>query len=387
MLKSLLRLFLLLSTATALAQPITPTADLPEIKIGTVGKPVVNINAYSNITKTQTAYINKINQEGGINGRQIRQIFSDSVQSLITSDQVFCIFGSVGTPSNHSIIQYLNQNKIPELFVSAGSSAFYQPQKYPWTISVLPSYYAEGRAYAKYVRDHISNPKIGILYTNNEFGKMYVQAFNDVFGTKALQTIIKQISVTSGTPNVASQLATMERSGVNVLVFNPPPEYAVEGLRTINSLNWFPTVFISSSIASREHQLKSAGYAYIQGFLTATPFKDPLSSDSQNDADVIEFRTFMTQFYPEGPLDRVSAIGYISSRLLEYVLKQTSENMTRNNVMAIANNLSIPGDVIGMLYPGINIKTTPKNNQIYSHLEILKFIGDDWQSFRLINLD
>ncbi|MBV9431960.1 MAG: ABC transporter substrate-binding protein, partial [Hyphomicrobiales bacterium] len=115
-----------------------------EIKIGNIMPYSGPASAYGNIGKTEAAYFNKINAEGGINGRKINFISYDDgytppkaveqARKLVESDNVLLIFGAMGTPSNAAIRKYMNQKKVPQLFSITGASEFGDPQHYPWTI-------------------------------------------------------------------------------------------------------------------------------------------------------------------------------------------------------------------------------------------------------------
>ena len=152
-------------------------------------------SAYAVIGKTEAAYFNKINAEGGINGRKINFISYDDgysppkaveqARKLLESDGVLLIFQSLGTPSNTAIQKYMNSKKVPQLFVATGATKWGDPKNFPWTMGWQPAYQVEGRIYAKYILDNYPTGKIGVLYQNDDYGKDYLKGLKDGLGDKA----------------------------------------------------------------------------------------------------------------------------------------------------------------------------------------------------------
>src|SRR6185312_1927321 len=156
------------TNGTAFAQKqYDPGATDSEIKIGNIMPYSGPASAYGVIGKTEAAYFNKINAEGGINGRKIKFISYDDgysppkaveqVHKLVDSDHVLLIFNPLGTPSNTAIRKYLNSKRIPQLFVASGASKWNDPKHFPWTMGWEPSYQAEAHIYAKYILKHEPN--------------------------------------------------------------------------------------------------------------------------------------------------------------------------------------------------------------------------------------
>src|SRR5947207_10024243 len=152
----------------ALAQKKYDTgATDKEIKVGNINPYSGPASAYGTIGKTIAAYFNKINAEGGINGRKINFVTYDDgysppkaveqARKLVESDEVLLIFQSLGTPSNTAIQKYMNAKKVPQLFVATGATKWGDPKNFPWTIGWQPNYQSEGRIYAKYLLEHYPN--------------------------------------------------------------------------------------------------------------------------------------------------------------------------------------------------------------------------------------
>ena len=127
------------------------------------------------------AYFKMINDEGGVNGRKITFISYDDgysppktvemTRKLVESDQVLFIAGAVGTPTNSAIWRYMNEKRVPQLFVATGATKWDDPKGHPWTMGFFISYQAEGRIDAAYILKNKPDAKIGVLYQNDDFGK------------------------------------------------------------------------------------------------------------------------------------------------------------------------------------------------------------------------
>ena len=157
-----------------------------EIKIGNIMPYSGAASAYGVIGKTEEAYFRKINAEGGINGRKITFISYDDAytppktveqaRKLVESDEVLLIFNSLGTPPNSAIQKYMNQKKVPQLFVATGATKWNDPREFPWTMGWQPNYQSESIIYAKYILKNKPDAKIAVLYQNDDYGKDYLKA-------------------------------------------------------------------------------------------------------------------------------------------------------------------------------------------------------------------
>src|SRR6267378_3849773 len=197
-----------------------PGATDTEIKIGNIMPYSGPASAYATICKTEAAYFNKLNSEGGINGRKINFISYDDgysppkpveqARKLVESDEVLLIFNSLGTPSNSAIHKYMNAKKVPQLFVSTGATKWGDPKEFPWTMGWQPSYQSESRIYAKYLLKEKPNAKIAILYQNDDYGKDYVKGLKDGLGAKAASMIVAEESYETTQPTIDSNIVKLK---------------------------------------------------------------------------------------------------------------------------------------------------------------------------------
>src|SRR6201995_4362877 len=234
---------LLTGTAVAIALSATPAsaqkkydagATDTEIKIGQTVPFSGPASAYATIGKAQAAYIKMVNDQGGVNGRQINLIQYDDaysppkaveqVRKLVESDEVLVTFQIIGTPSNAAVQKYLNGKKVPQLFAATGASKFSDPKNYPWTLGFNPNYFVEGRIYGQYIIKNYPNAKVGILYQNDDLGKDYLNGIKAGLGDKAASLIATEASYEVSDPTIDSQVLKIKDSGTDLFFSATTPK-------------------------------------------------------------------------------------------------------------------------------------------------------------------
>ncbi len=378
-----------LATTAHAQKKYDPGATNTEIKIGNIMPYSGPASAYATIGKTEAAYFNKINSEGGINGRLINFISYDDgysppkaveqARKLVESDEVLLIFNPLGTPSNSAIHKYMNAKKVPQLFVSTGAAKWNDPKNFPWTMGWQPNYQTEARIYAAYILKELPGKTIGVLYQNDDFGKDYVIGLREGLGDQANKLILVESSYETSAPTVDLQVVQIKGANPDIFLNIATPKFAAQAIKKIGELNWHPVHFLTNVSGSIGSVLKPAGYENDQGILTTAYLKDPKDPTWKNDPAMNEWRAFMTKWYPEGDQDDASTVfAYGVAKGLEQVLKQCGDDLTRENVMKQAANLNFE---IGIYLPGTKIKTGPTDFAPLEQLQMMRFKGESWELF------
>jgi branched-chain amino acid transport system substrate-binding protein len=360
-----------------------------EIKIGHINPYSGPASAYGLIGKTIAAYFNKVNAEGGINGRKINFISYDDgysppkaveqARKLVESDEVLLIFQSLGTPSNTAIQKYMNAKKVPQLFVATGATKWGDPQNFPWTMGWQPSYQGEGRIYAKYILDTHPNAKIGILYQNDDYGKDYVKGLKDGLGQKAASMIVSEQPYETSDPTVDSQIVNLKASGADVFFNVTTPKFAAQAIKKAAEIDWKPVHLLNNVSQSVGSVLKPAGLDNAKGILSSYYLKDATDPAWKDDAGYKDWLAFMGKYFSDG--DKTSSFtvyGYAVAQTLVQILQQCGDNLTRENVMKQAANLR--NLKLGMLLPGITINTSPTDFYPIEQMQMQRFTGERWES-------
>ncbi|MBR0957932.1 ABC transporter substrate-binding protein [Bradyrhizobium japonicum] len=360
-----------------------------EIKIGNIMPYSGPASAYAAIGKAEEAYFNKVNAEGGINGRKIKFISYDDgysppktveqARKLVESDGVLLIFGSLGTSTNSAIRKYMNEKKVPQLFVASGASKWNDPRQYPWTMGWQPSYVSEARIYAKYVMKEKPDGKIGVLYQNDDFGKDYLTGLKEGLGAKASMIVLEEAYNTSEAA-IDEHVVKLKASGADVFISITTPKFTAQAIKKAAEINWHPVQIISNVSASVGGVIEPAGFEISQGVLSASYTKD--GSDPQWNADdgMKKFYNFLVQYDPKAnKLDAGVVFGYAAAQTMVKVLQMCGDDLTRENVMKQAASLKdFEPDT---LLPGIKVNTAPDNFAPIEQLQMMRFKGRKWELF------
>jgi branched-chain amino acid transport system substrate-binding protein len=378
----------LAASPAAAQKKYDPGANDTEIKIGNTNPYSGPASAYGVIGKTIAAYFNKINAEGGVNGRKINFISYDDgysppktveqIRKLVESDEVLLTFQTLGTPPNTAIQKYLNAKKVPQLFVATGATKWNDPKNFPWTIGWQPNYQSEGHIYAQYLLKNNPNGKIGILFQNDDYGKDYVKGLRD--GLNGKLPIVAELPYETTDPTVDSQIINLKASGADVFFNVTTPKFAAQAIKKMAEIEWKPVHLLNNVSNSVGAVLKPAGLENSKGILSTQYLKDPTDPTWKDDPAYKEWAAFMDKYYPEG--DRTSTFtvyGYLAAQTFVYVVKQCGDDLTRENVMKQAANLK---DLqLGMLLPGIAIHTSPTDFAPIKQMQMEKFNGEKWELF------
>jgi len=360
-----------------------------EIKIGNTNPYSGPVSAYGAIGKTIEAYWKSVNAAGGINGRMVKFITLDDgyvpsktvevVRQLVEQEKVLCVFQTLGTPTNTAIHKYMNQKKVPQLFVATGASKWGKPKDFPWTMGFQPDYRTEAVIYGKHVLANVKDAKIGVLYQNDDFGKDYLDGFREGLG-KETGRIVKQVSYEATDPTVDSQIIQLKDSGANVFLNISAPKAAAQGIRKAADIGWKPVHYLTNVSASVAAVMKPAGFDNSQGIMTAAYLKDSTDKQWANDPEMKTWREWMGKWMPDAnQADLNYVYGYAVSILLQETLKKCGDNLTRENLMRQAANhqkLRIP-----LLLPGITVSTSPTDFYPVQAVQLQRFKGETWELF------
>lgn len=381
----------LMAATPALAQKkYDPGASDTEIRIGNINPYSGPASAYGAIGKTLAAYFEKVNAEGGINGRKVKFISYDDAYSppkaleqtrrLVESEEVLLMFQPLGTPPNNAIHRYLNQKKVPHLFVASGATKWGDPKNFPWTMSWQPNYQSEARIYAKYILEKHPQGKIAVLYQNDDYGKDYLKGLKDGLGDKAASMIVAEAPYEVSEPTVDSQMVRLKASGADVFFNVATPKFAAQAIRKAAEMGWKPVHLLNNVSISVGAVLKPAGLENAVGILTAGYQKDQTDPQWKDDPGFKRWSAFMDKYYPDG--DKTSSFtgyAYSVAQTLVHVLKQCGDDLTRDNVMRQA--ASLKGLELEMLQPGIKLDTSPDDYFPIEHMQMQRFTGERWETF------
>jgi branched-chain amino acid transport system substrate-binding protein len=384
-------LALVLTGGSALAQKKYDTgATDTEIKIGHTIAYSGPASAYGVIGKAEAAYFNKINSEGGINGRKINFISYDDgysppktveqIRKLVEGDEVLFTFNTLGTPPNSAIQGYLNKKGVPQLFVATGATKWGDPEHFPWTMGFQPTYQTEGHIYAKYILQNKPDGKIAIFYQNDDYGKDYVKGLKDGLGAKAASMIVAEESYEVSEPSIDSHIVKLKSTGADIFYDVTTPKFAAQAIKKIAEMQWQPLHILNSVAGSVGATMRPAGFENSQGIVTSSYLMDPTDPQWKDNPGMKEWVAFMDKWNPSGDkTDAGNIYAYNVARTLVKVLQQCGDDLTRANIMKQA--ASIKDFEPGTLLPGIKVNTSATDWYPIKQEQLQRFKGETWELF------
>ncbi len=360
-----------------------------EIKIGHTNPYSGPASSYGVIGKTIQAYWKSVNENGGINGRKVNFITYDDgysppktvelVRQLVEQDKVLCTFNTLGTPTNTAIHKYMNQKKVPMLFVATGASKWGKPKEFPWTMGYQPDYHTEAVIYAKHLLANVKDAKIAVLMQNDDYGKDYWEGFKEGLGSEASR-VVKHVSYETTDPTVDSQVIQLKDSGANVFFNIAIPKFAAQAMRKAGDIGWKPTIYLNNVSSSVASAMKPAGFENVQGVITAQYLMDPTDKQWDDHPDMKGWVAWMNKYNAGASLqDASNVFAYSVSYLMHKTLEKCGDNLTRENVMRQAANhqkLKVP-----TLLPGITVSTSPTDYYPIQAVQLSRFKGETWDLF------
>jgi branched-chain amino acid transport system substrate-binding protein len=378
---------ILLAMSAAAFGGNAPGVTATEIKIGGVFPFSGPASSIGLVGKGILAYVQSVNDKGGVNGRKIDYIAYDDaysppkavehVRKLVESDEVAFMFGQTGTPGNSATAKYLELRKVPTIAIVSGSAKFTDVVRYPLTTTGLVSYDVEGKVYAKYLAKMLPNAKYAILYQNDDLGKDYVEAFKSYFGADFEKRVVAMpYAITD--PTVDSQVVNLKSEGAEGLFIAGTPKFAAQAIRKAAEIGWKPMIIINFPSSSVKGTIQPAGVANAVGVIVGTTHKDPDGLRWDNDPGVKEYRAFLKKYLPGADIGDTSYVtGYALGMVLEQILEQCGNDLSRENILKQAKRLT--NVTLPTAMPGVKINTSDKINQLWTQLQLERWNGRDWE--------
>jgi branched-chain amino acid transport system substrate-binding protein len=368
----------------------TPGVTATEIKIGQSMPYSGPASAYGVIGKSEAAFFKMINDKGGVNGRKINLVSLDDgynpakaveqTHKLVENEGVAFVFNSVGTANNIAVQKYLNDKKVPQLFVATGAERWGDPEHFPWTIGWQPSYRTEAQIYAKYLMKEKPDAKMCVLYQNDDFGKDYIKGLQEGLGDKFDKVVTKTASYESTDPTIDSQIVTLQGAGCDTLLVAATPKFGAQAIRKVADLGWKPMFFMSNVSVSLTSVLKPAGLDKATGIITGAYAKDPSDPAMANDPGMKEYFAWAKQYLTDvDPTDVNAVYGFAVGTSLVQVLTACGKDLSRANIMKQA--ASLQHATAPVLIQGIEMNTSATDFRPIQQMQLRRFNGTNFEPF------
>lgn len=355
------------------------------IKVGNTMPYSGPASAFAEIGNTMKAYFQKVNDDGGVHGAKIEFISYDDAYSppktveqirrLIERDKVQLLAGTFGSAQNLAVQKYVNQKKVPHLFLASAANVWSRPKEFPWTIGFQPNAAIEGKTYGEYIARHYPEKKIAILYQNDDYGRGFLEGIDAGLGA-ATANIVARATFEVTDPTIDTQVSNLQRSGADILLDVATPKFAAQAIRKVAELGWKPTHFIMTTAASVDQVLKPAGLDLSEGLISATYLKDPTDPRWSADPAMDAFHAFMKTYNPSGNANSIFAvIGYSIAQATVHVLEQAGPNPDNAAIMAAATHLDYD---LPLLMPGLRLQNSPESFHPIASMQMMRFEKGSW---------
>lgn len=375
-----------LSAAAVFPSMTRAQSGSSEIRIGTTGPLSGPAAVYGLVNMGMDAYFAMVNDAGGINGRKVKLIIADDAytpnrtleqtRKLVESEKVLFMLGQVGSTPALAARQYLNDAKVPQLFVGSGAPTWLDDiKKFPWSLAVQPSYVDEGKAIAEHIIATRPKARVAVLFNNDDAGRGYVRGLREGLGAYP-GMLVKEQTTEMSEPTVDSQVIALHSTGADVLVSFTIPRGTSQAIRRASDLQWPAQIYLGSVSTSVQQALAPAGLDRAKGIISVAYMREMRDSAWEKDARVQSMVTLMKKYKPQAALDLPTALGLTIGLLGTEVIRQCGNNVTRENILQQAAHLDVAPP---LLLPGLTVKTTPEKRAVLSKLRLQQFDGTGWK--------
>lgn len=290
------------------------------------------------------AYFNMINAEFGVHGKNIKLIAENdafnpsrtilAVKKLVRQDKVIAIIGGTGTPGCLSVIDFLENEKVPFIYPISGSSKLAE-QFRKYIFVVQPNYYLEGQIMVKFIKEHLNLHRIGCIYSNDDIG---LEGFQGVklgikkFGGELVAEVPFSITETDFTSHVMKLKQAKPDVVIIIAVLKPTASI----LKTAYSLG-LKSKFITSYInADPVNFITLAGEdaangVYLGAWLDLADASNP---------GVVKFFSMMKKYFPNEKNIAYAAAGWIAAEIFTEALKRCGSDISRERLVNVLENLN-----------------------------------------------
>ena len=369
---------------------VTPTSIL----LGTTSPLTGVASAYASVARGANAYFAYVNARGGVNGRKIEDVVVDdgynpaltvqATRKLVEQDKVFAIFNSLGTEHNLAVRDYLNAQKVPQLFAASGATAFgSEAAKYPYTIGLQPSYQAEGWVLGKYLARTKATARVAVLFQNDDYGKDLLNGLKKGMQRSRVKVLAAQPYEVTAT-DVSAQVAKLKASGANVFAVFATPKFAIQAYVYANKLGWKPQLTLTNAVSSASNvmQLAAEGGSnkVVDGSVSIAFLKDPTDPRWKNDSAVKLYRTIMKRYASGANANDVYHVyGMAAAWTAVEAIRKVGKNLTREGLVKVTQNMNFSGNPF--LLPGIALKTGPGDHFPIEQMILQRWNKGSWRSF------
>lgn len=373
------------SAATSAGPGVTPTSVLIGGTVPLSGEAA----AFGAVAPGAKAYFDYVNSRGGVNGRAIEYRYYDDAynpaqtvqltRKLVEQDGVFAIFNSIGTANNLAIRDYLNAQRVPQLYVGDGSQALGGASaRYPWTVGFLPSYRGEGAVDGRDLVATHPRAKVAVLFENTELGKDMTRGLSRAIAGKGPRVVASEPYELTST-DVVAQVARLKASGADTLMLFATPKFMIQAIVAAKKLGWKPQLYLASvSIEPTIMAIARANAPDLTLGARAIAFvKNPNDPIWRKDPAVALYRSILKRFAPSArPTDVYNWYGMTVAWTMVDTLRRAGKNLTRSGLLHAARSLDTTANPF--LLPGTRLRTSARDAFPIDTVYLYRYDNTQW---------
>ena len=378
----------LVSSAAGAQSATDPGVTSSSIVLGATVPLTGEAAAFGTVAPGAKAYFDYVNASGGVNGRKIEYRYYDDAYNpaqtvqltrrLVEQDRVFAVFGSVGTANNLAIRDYLNAQKVPQLFVADGSQQIGRSYaRYPWTMGFLMSYRGEGDVYGRNIVKTRPRAKLAVLYESSDLGRDMLTGLTRAIAGKG-PTIVAREPYEFTASDVSSQIARLKASGADTLLLFATPKFFIQSVVATRKLGWKPQLYIAS-VSIEPGIMAIARFnapALTKGALSIAFVKNPNDPIWAKDRTVALYRKIMRRYDSGGkPTDVYNWYGMTVAWTMVQTLRKAGRDVTRAGLLRAAQHLDLANP---FLLPGIRLRTSPSDYRPLDQVFLYRYDNRQW---------
>jgi branched-chain amino acid transport system substrate-binding protein len=361
------------TTASGEVPGITDTEILLGAEVilsGTLGA------VYATVPKATAAYFNYINEtQGGVCGRKIVYKYVDNyddpakaleaARKLVEQDKVFAMVGSLGDGPHPGSWDYLNENGVPDILVTAGGHRFgSDPQGHPWTFQMIPSYTVEGAIFGQYISENMPGKTVADLWENDTVGIDGFAGLKQGLDPSKNQ-IVADESYEFTAISVTSEIANLKKSNADILVLNAALGFASQAIKNADRMGWHPQI-IMTYINSDDMMFSFAPPKLLEGAIT---FQANKLAAWRDDPAVAQHYELMQKYGGPSPSNFTIYAQVLGETAVE-VLKRSCDNLTREGLIDAVESLKDFHS--GLMLDGVNLSFSPTVHTAFQSGQMLK---------------
>lgn len=284
------------------------------------------------------AAFSKINDEGGVKGRDIVLISRDdgyepdravkNTRDFINKENVFMLIGEVGTPTSNAVIPLVEQHKIPFFAPFTGAEFLRVPFR-KYVINVRASYFQEMEKLASYLIDVKKIKKIACFYQDDSYGLDGLQGIERALKKRGLN-LVSRGSYERNTVAVLRGLTDVMKADPEAVVLVGAYSACAEFIKLSKAKTAKDLLYCNISFVGTESLRTTLG-RYGSNVIVSQVVPYPKDTSIEL---IHEYVDAMKKYQHDTPVSFISLEGYIAGKLFHQIASAVPGELGREKFIS-----------------------------------------------------